>query len=314
MEGNILVMGALGQIGSELTAELRRMHGIERVIASDIRIPQYDPANDGIYEIHDCTHIEQTFEVVKKHDIRVIYNLPSLLSATAEQFPQKAFEVNLIGLYNTLEVARQFACSVFTPSTIGAFGASTPKDQTPQETIMRPLTMYGVTKVSGELLSDYYHFKYGVDTRGVRYPGVISHKTFPGGGTTDYAVEIFYAALKGEKYISYLRSDTILDMMYMPDAINAAIDVMEAAPKKLRYRNAYNVTSMSLTVDMLALEIQKHLPDFKYEVKVDPLRQGIADSWPNGMDDSAARKDWNWVPKYNLEMVVKVMLNKLKLY
>ena len=267
--------------------------------------------SEGIYEIHDCTRIEKTFEIVKKHKINTIYNLPSLLSATAEQFPQKAFEVNLIGLYNTLEVARQFNCAVFTPSTIGAFGPSTPHDKTPQETIMRPQTMYGVTKVSGELLSDYYHHKYGVDTRGVRYPGIISHKTFPGGGTTDYAVEIFHSALQGDKFVSYLKTDTMLDMMYMPDAIKAAIQLMNAPADKLRYRNAYNVTAMSLNVEVLAAEIKNHLPDFDYSVKIDPLRQAIADSWPNSLDDSAARQDWGWQPEYNLEMIVKEMLDQL---
>ena len=313
MEENILVMGALGQIGSELTATLRQIHGIEKVIASDIRIPQYDPDNEGIYEIHDCTDIKQTFEVVKKHSIKTIYNLPSLLSATAEQFPQKAFEVNLLGLYNTLEVARQFKCSVFTPSTIGAFGIETPKDHTPQNTIMRPKTMYGVTKVSGELLSDYYNHKYGLDTRGVRYPGIISHKTFPGGGTTDYSVEMFYAALRGEKYISYLHESTMLDMMYMPDAIKAAINIMQADPSKLRYRNAYNITAMSITPKMLAEEIKKSLPDFTFSVKEDPLRQSIAESWPNSLDDSAAREDWGWSADYDLKSLVADMLKKLKL-
>ena len=314
MEGNILVMGALGQIGSELTAELRRVYGTDRVIASDIRIPQYDPSNEGVYEIHDCTRIEKTFEIVKKHNIKTIYNLPSLLSATAEQFPQQAFEVNLMGLYYTLEAARHYNCAVFTPSTIGAFGPETPQDMTPQETIMRPRTMYGVTKVSGELLSNYYHHKYGVDTRGVRYPGIISHKTFPGGGTTDYAVEIFHAALQREQFTSYLSSDTMLDMMYMPDAIKAAIQLMEAPADQLRYRNAYNITAMSLNVEMLADEIKKHIPDFSYKVEIDPLRQSIADSWPNSLDDSAAREDWNWKPDYNLEMIVKDMLDKLKLF
>ena len=312
MKKKILVMGALGQIGSELTPRLRSIYGEDNVIASDIRTPNYSRTNEGRFEIHDCMDIKKTASIVKKYNIGLIYNLPALLSATAEKYPQRAFEINLLGLYYTLEVAKEYNCAVFNPSTIGVFGSSTPKNNTPQDTIMRPSTMYGVTKVSGELLGDYYHSRFNVDVRGVRFPGIISNDTMPGGGTTDYAVEIFYKALKKKKYTSYLKAGTYLDMMYMPDAIKAAIDLMEADNERLRHRNAFNIASMCFDVEELAAEIRKHIPEFTLSYKIDPVRQEIADSWPDGLDDSEARSQWNWKPDYNLESMTVDMLEKLK--
>ncbi|MEZ4987506.1 MAG: NAD-dependent epimerase/dehydratase family protein [Saprospiraceae bacterium] len=312
MQKNILVMGAVGQIGSELTTRLRAIYGESRVVASDIRLPSYETLQQGPFEIHDATDGARTVAILYQHNIGLIYNLPALLSATAEQFPQKAFEINLVGLHRTLEAARTCGCAVFTPSTIGVFGDNTPKDNTPQDTIMRPSTMYGVTKVAGELLCDYYFHKYGLDVRGVRYPGIISNKTLPGGGTTDYAVEIFYKALETGHYTSYLKADTQLDMMYMPDALNAAIQLMEADATHFRHRNAFNVTAMNFDVATLAAEIKKHLPHFEVEYHIDPLRQSIADSWPNKLDDSEARAQWNWQPTYDLASMTTDMVNSLK--
>ncbi|RKY61410.1 MAG: L-threonine 3-dehydrogenase, partial [Candidatus Neomarinimicrobiota bacterium] len=226
--------------------------------------------------------------------------------------PQQAWNVNMNGLYNVLEVARKFGCAVFTPSSIGAFGLSTPHIKTPQDTIQRPNTIYGVTKVAGELLCDYYHKRFNVDTRGVRYPGIISYKTLPGGGTTDYAVDIYYEAIKQQKYTCFLKAGTYLDMMYMPDAINAAIQLMEADPDRLIHRNAFNVTAMSIEPEMLAASIRRHIPEFKMDYNIDPVRQGIAESWPDSMDDSAAREEWGWKPEYDLDKMTVDMLMHLK--
>ncbi|MFY9516364.1 MAG: NAD-dependent epimerase/dehydratase family protein, partial [Acetomicrobium sp.] len=250
-------------------------------------------------------------EVVKKYKINTIYHLPAILSARAEENPMRAWEVNIGGLRNALEIAREFECALFVPSSIAAFGPNSPKWKTPQDTIQRPRTMYGVTKVTGELLCDYYHFKYGVDTRGVRYPGLISYKTLPGGGTTDYAVEIFYEALKNKRYTCYLKEDTRLDMMYMPDALKAAMELMEADPNHLVHRNAFNITAMAFTPKELAEEIKKHIPDFKMTYHIDPVKQKIADSWPDMLDDSCARQEWSWNPEYDLPIMVEDMLEKL---
>jgi nucleoside-diphosphate-sugar epimerase len=309
---NILVMGAMGQIGSELTIELRNHYGVQNVVASDIKSDPDSDLNEGPFEIHDATDTKKTFEIVKKYNIDTIFNLPALLSATAEKFPQKAFELNLMGLYGTLEIARENKIALFTPSTIGAFGEGTPMDNTPQDTIMRPNSMYGVTKVSGELLCDYYHHKFGVDTRGIRYPGIISNKTLPGGGTTDYAVDIYYEAVKSEKYTSFVGKGTFLDMMYMPDAIKAAVDLMNADPSKLKHRNAFNVTAMSFDPEIQAESIRKHIPEFELNYDIDPVRQGLANSWPNSMDDSAAREEWNWKPSFDLTAMTEDMLKVLK--
>jgi len=308
----ILITGALGQIGSELTMVLRQKYGDRNVIATDIRSKVDDVIiESGPFEIVDCTERNKMGEVVNKYKVDTIFHLAAILSAVAEEKPQFAWNVNMIGLYNALEVARESRCSVFTPSSIGAFGPSTPVNNTPQDTIQRPQTMYGVTKVAGELLCDYYFKRFGVDTRGVRYPGIISYHTLPGGGTTDYAVEIYYEAIKHKKYTCYLKQGTYLDMMYMPDAIKAAIDLMEADPSKLIHRNAFNVTAMSIAPEDIAAEIKKLIPEFTINYKVDPIRQAIADSWPNKMDDSSARKEWNWLAQYDLQAMTRDMLEKL---
>lgn len=310
----ILVTGATGQIGSELTLALREHYGNENVVAAGHRrAPSDELLNSGPYEVIDCGNPERIAEVVRKYNIDTIYHLAAILSAAAEANPKLAWDVNINGLYNVLEVSREHNCAVFTPSSIGAFGPNTPKDNTPQDTIQRPSTMYGITKVTGELLCDYYFKKYGVDTRGVRYPGIISYVTLPGGGTTDYAVEIYYEALKHRKYTCYLKPGTYMDMMYMPDAIKAAIDIMEANPDKLVHRNAFNVTAMSFDPEGIAAEIRKHIPDFVMTYEIDPVRQGIADSWPNSMDDSAAREEWGWNPSYDLASMTKDMLEKLSM-
>lgn len=306
----ILVTGALGQIGAELVLALRARCGADAVVASDIRMPA-DRDPPGPFEYVDCTELRQIKEVVRKYDVDTIYHLAALLSAVAEGKPRVAWEVNMGGLYKVLEVARESRCALFHPSSIGAFGPSTPRENTPQDTIQRPTTMYGVTKVAGELLCDYYHTRFGVDTRGVRYPGLISYVAPPGGGTTDYAVEIFYEAIRHQRYTCFLRSDTCLDMMYMPDAIKAAIDVMEADPSRLEHRNAFNVAATNFTPDALAAEIQKHIPEFKIDYEVDPVRQAIADSWPDSIDDSAARTEWDWAPSYGLESMAQDMLKNL---
>ena len=309
----ILVTGALGQIGSELVVALRERYGCETVVASDIRMtPAGDSDDAGLFELVDCTDFRQIQETVRRYDVDTIYHLAALLSAVAEGKPRVAWEVNMGGLYKILEVARESKCAVFHPSSIGAFGPSTPRDRTPQDTTQRPTTMYGVTKVAGELLCDYYHTRFGVDTRGVRYPGLISYVTPPGGGTTDYAVEIFYEAIRNRRYSCFLRGDTCLDMMYMPDAIKAAIDLMDADASRLVHRNAFNVTAANFTPDRLAAEIQKHIPEFTIKYDVDPVRQAIADSWPNSIDDSAAREEWGWAPAYDLEAMTRDMLENLR--
>ena len=307
-----LVTGACGQIGSELTLALRERYGNDNVIATGHKTkPGEELLNSGPFQFIDCTDINAIEEVVKKYKVDTIYHLAALLSAVAEAKPQLAWNVNINGLYNVLEVAREYKCAVFTPSSIGVFGPTTPKDNTPQETILRPNTMYGVTKVSGELLCDYYYKKFAVDTRGVRWPGIISYVTLPGGGTTDYAVEIYYEAIKHRRYTCFLRAGTYLPMMYMSDALKAAIDIMEADPSRLKYRNAFNVTAMSFAPEDIANEIKKHIPDFVMEYDVDPVRQAIADSWPNSIDDSAAREEWGWKPEYDLVAMTKNMLEKL---
>ncbi len=261
-------------------------------------------------DVRDALALNQIIETYQCH---TIFHLASLLSAVAEAKPLEAWDINMNGLLNVLETARTHCCCVFFPSSIGAFGPETPSLNTPQDTIQRPKSLYGITKVSSELLCDYYFYRYGVDTRGLRYPGLISYKAMPGGGTTDYAVDIFYAAVKNRHYDCFLRADTQLDMMYMPDAIIAAIKLMEADGARLRHRNAFNVTAMSFTPEQLAAEIQKHLPDFTISYSIDPIRQAIADSWPKHMDDSAARAEWNWQAQYDLAATVKDMLKQIML-
>lgn len=304
----ILVTGAAGQVGSELVPELRRIYGESAVLATDVRIP--DEA-EGPYEQLDCMDASAIAEAVRSHRADTIYHLAALLSATAEKKPQKAYAINMGTLVNVLEVACEAKVAVFTPSSIGAFGPTTPRDPTPQDTNQRPTTMYGVTKVAGELMCDYYHARYGLDTRGLRYPGLISYVAPPGGGTTDYAVHMFYDALQSHRYTCFLSADTQLDMMYMPDAVRAAIEVMEADPTKLEHRNAFNVTAMQLTPASLAEMIRKHISDFKIDYDVDPMRQRIADSWPKRLDDSAARDEWGWKANYDAASMVSDMLEKL---
>ena len=308
---SILVTGALGQIGSELVTALRERYGESAVIASDIRMPPR--GNDGPFDFVDCTNLRSLHDAIHRHRVGTIYHLAALLSAVAESKPQVAWDVNMGSLYRVLEAARENRCAVFFPSSIGAFGPGTPKDHTPQETVQRPTTMYGVTKVAGELLCDYYFHRFGVDARGVRFPGLISYGAPPGGGTTDYAVEIFHEAIRHRHYTCFLGPDTRLDMMYMPDALKAAIGVMEADPARLVHRNAFNVTAMNFTPEELAAEIRQHIPELVIDYHVDPVRQAIADSWPDSLDDTAARNEWGWSPDYGLPAMVRDMLENLRL-
>ena len=295
----VLVTGALGQIGSELTMKLRKIYGNDNVIASNRRIKEghENLLESGPFEIVNVNNAQQLADAVKKYKVNTIIHLAAILSAVGEQHPDQAWDINMNGLYNVLEVGREENCTVFTPSSIAAFGPSTPKDKTPQDTIQRPGTMYGVTKVAGELLCDYYYKKFGLDTRGVRFPGLISYETLPGGGTTDYAVHIYYDALKQGKYTSFIGEGTYMDMMYMPDALNAIVSLLEADPSKLIHRNAFNISAMSFAPEHISAEIKKHIPEFEMDYDVDPVRQAIADSWPNSLDDTAAREEWGWNPK-----------------
>ena len=303
----ILVVGAGGQIGSELTSHLRNIYGNDNVVASDLR-PVETIKSDGPFEIIDATESLRLAYVVSKYKIDTIFNLVALLSATGERNPMLAWNINMSALINSLEVAKMYGCAVFTPSSIGAFGPNTPKDGTPQDTIMRPTTMYGVCKVSGELMSDYYFTRFGVDTRSVRFPGIISNNTLPGGGTTDYAVEVFYEAIRSGSFTCPIASDSYMDMMYMPDALNACTQLMEADPAKLIHRNSFNIASMSFTPEILFEEIKKHVPNLEITYNVDPIKQSIANSWPNSLDDSAARAEWGWRPSNNLESTTIDML------
>ncbi len=308
----ILITGATGQIGTELTRALRIEYGGQNVIAAGHRRePDKSLVEEGPFCRIDVTQREALEQVVGQRRVDTIFHLASLLSADAEKKPPLAWDVNMGGLFNVLEVARAHGCSVFFPSSIGAFGPMTPPENTPQDTIQRPNTMYGITKVSGELLCDYYHQRYGVDTRGVRYPGLISHQTPPTGGTTDYAVHIFYEAIKHRRYECFLAEGTRLDMMYMPDAIKAAIHLMEADSARLIHRNSFNVTAMSFAPEQLAAAIKQRIPGFVMEYRIDPVRQAIAESWPRYMDDSAARHEWDWQPDYDLDAMVDDMLENL---
>ncbi len=310
---NILIIGSTGQIGSELTMKLRSIYS-GNVVAG--YIPGAEPKGElkesGPSAVVDITNAQQIAETVEKYNIDTIYNLAALLSAVAEAKPQLAWNIGMGGLFNVLEIAREKKCAVFTPSSIGVFGSLSPKDKTPQDTIRNPRTMYGVTKVSGELLSDYYYTRFGVDTRSVRFPGLISYVTPPGGGTTDYAVDIYYSATKGEKFECPISANTFMDMMYMPDGLSAAIEIMEANPDKLVHRNSFNIASMSFDPEIIYQNIKKYVPDFQMEYKVDPLRQAIADSWPNSLDDTCAREEWGWKPEYDLDAMTRDMLEKLK--
>ena len=311
---NILIIGSTGQIGSELTMKLRGIYS-GNVVAGYIpgAEPKGELAESGPSEIVDITNAQQIAAVVDKYNIDTIYNLAALLSAVAENKPQLAWHIGIDGLMNVLEVSREKKCAVFTPSSIGSFGPNAPKDGTPQDTIQQPRTMYGVTKVTGELLSNYYALKFGVDTRSVRFPGLISYVTPPGGGTTDYAVDIYYSAVQGKKFTCPIAAGTLMDMMYMPDALRAAIEIMEADPTRLVHRNSFNIASMSFDPDCIYHKIKEYIPEFEMEYDVDPLRQGIADSWPNKLDDTCARMEWDWKPEYDLDAMTKDMIEKLRI-
>ncbi len=310
---NILVVGSLGQLGSEIAIGLRKKYGNDNVVLTDIRDDVNRPLVEGgpFYKM-DSRDGESLLTVVQKHKIDTIYHLAAILSATAEKNPLRAWDINMNGLITSLEVARQEKCAVFTPSSIGAFGPTTPKQYTPQDTIQRPTSIYGVSKVAGELLCDYYYHKYDVDTRGVRFPGVISNMTPPGGGTTDYAVDIYYAAVDKHHYDCFLRSDTYLDMIYMPDAVKAAIQVMEANPDNLRHRNAFNIAAMSFCPEEQAAYIRNLIPDFTISYDIDPVKQAIADSWPDCLEDYAARVEWGWNPDYDLASMTEDMIKTIR--
>jgi len=309
---NILIVGSLGQLGSEIALGLRAAYGDSHVVLTDIRDDVNLPLIEAgpFYKV-DCREGDTISQIVRKHHIDTIYHLAAILSATAEKNPQRAWDINMNGLMTSLEIARENKCALFTPSSIGAFGPTTPKKYTPQDTIQRPTSIYGVTKVAGELLCDYYYHKYDVDTRGVRFPGVISNMTPPGGGTTDYAVEIYYAALEKHHYECFLEGDTYLDMIYMPDAVKAAIQVMEADPARLRHRNAFNVAAMSFCPEEQAAYIRTHIPDFTISYRIDPVKQAIANSWPDCLEDYAARVEWGWKPTYDLATMTTDMLDAI---
>ncbi len=308
----IMVSGCLGQIGTELVAQLRRDYGADNVFATDVRPDEKHVLPDGPFELLDARDGEKYAEMVKKFKPDTIYHLAGLLSAVAEKKPQLAWNINISGLYNALEAAREVGCALFFPSSIAAFGPDTPRDHTPQDTLQRPNTMYGVTKVTGELLAEYYHKKWGVDTRGVRFPGLISYKTLPGGGTTDYAVDIYYQAVQHARYTGYIAAGTYMDMMYIPDAIDGMIQIMEADPSKLKHRCCFNITSLSFEPEQIAASIRQRIPSFTMDYDVDPVRQSIADSWPNSLDDSAAREEWNWNPRFTMDMMTDDMLKNLR--
>ena len=311
---NILVIGATGQIGSELTLKLREIYGNTHVVCGYIPSakPRGELRESGPFEICDVTNPEQIATVVLKHHVDTIYNLAALLSVVAEGRPQLAWKIGIDGLWNVLEVAREHECAVFTPSSIGSFGPETPRDNVPQDTIQRPTTIYGVSKVTTELLSDYYYRKYGVDTRSVRFPGLISYVTPPGGGTTDYACDIYYSAVRGEKFICPISKGTYMDMMYMPDALRACVELMEADPYRLIHRNAFNIAAMSFDPEGVFNAIKKYKPEFEMDYDVDPLKQANADSWPNSLSDVAAQQEWDWKAEYDLDKMTVDMLAKLR--
>lgn len=312
---NILVIGSTGQIGSELTKKLREIYGGNHVVAGYIKgaEPKGELAESGPKAECDVTNPQMIAGVVKQYNIDTIYNLAALLSVVAESKPRLAWRIGIDGLWNILEVAREHGCAVFTPSSIGSFGLDTPKWKTPQDTIQRPRTIYGISKVTTELISDYYFNKYGVDTRSVRFPGVISYVTPPGGGTTDYAVDIYYSAVRGEKFVCPIKEGTLMDMIYMPDTLNAAIQLMEADPTRLIHRNSFNIASLSFGPETVFEAIKRYKPDFEMVYDVDPLKQGIAESWPDCMDDHCAREEWDWNPKYDLDSMTRDMLEKLSI-
>lgn len=312
MTPKILIIGACGQIGSELTLKLREIYGNDQVIASDIREGEGELMTSGPFEILDATDASALEDTVLHYDISQVYLMAAMLSATAEKFPMKGWHLNMDTLFNVLDLAKEDKIKqIFWPSSIAVFGPSTPKFKTPQQTIMEPSTVYGISKQTGERWCTYYHKRYGVDVRSLRYPGLISYKTTPGGGTTDYAVEIFHEALEHNKYTCFLKEDTALPMMYMEDAIDATIRIMSVPESDIKIRSSYNLSAISFTPDELAKSIQKHIPEFQMEYEPD-FRQEIADSWPSSIDDTSSRLDWGWENKYDLDKITEEMINGLK--
>ncbi len=307
---NILIIGAGGQIGTELTTYLRSIYGSSNVVATDVRECRA-LGEEGPFEVVNALDATSVASAVARYKIDTIFNLVALLSAVGERNPQMAWGVNMGALMTSLEVARQHHCQLFTPSSIGAFGDSSPKDKTPQDTVMRPSTIYGVCKVSGELLSDYYHSRYGLDTRSIRFPGIISNVTLPGGGTTDYAVDIYYDAVKSGRFTCPISSDVYMDMIYMPDALRACVELMEADPARLIHRNSFNLASMSFTPEMIAAEVRRRIPSFEMSYEIDPVKESIARSWPNSLDDSCARAQWGWHPEWDLSSMTDDMLRTI---
>ncbi|MCF6297888.1 MAG: NAD-dependent epimerase/dehydratase family protein [Flavobacteriaceae bacterium] len=309
MTSKILIIGSSGQIGTELVLKLRQIHGNENIIASDVRVGNYEVMKSGVFEILDATKKDDILKIIKKHHIKQVYLMVAMLSAIAEKIPKRAWELNMNTLFNVLDLAKDgFIDKVFWPSSIAIFGPSSPKKDTPQHTIMDPTTVYGISKLAGENWCNYYHNKFGVDIRSIRYPGIISYKTIPGGGTTDYAVEIFHEAIKNKTYKSFLSEDTILPMMYMDDAIDATIKLMKN--KNIPKYESYNIAAMNFSPKELSTAIQKYIPDFTITYK-DDSRQEIANTWPQSIDDNQAKKDWNWKSKVSLDQLVKSMLNGL---
>jgi nucleoside-diphosphate-sugar epimerase len=312
MTNTILIIGACGQIGSELTQKLRESYGNDNVIASDIREGKEDLMNSGLFEILDATDKEEILKIVQKYKVTQVYLMAAMLSATGEKYPQKAWDLNMNSLLGVLELAKdKHIKQVYWPSSIASFGPTSPKINTPQQTIMEPTTVYGISKLAGEHWCNYYHNRYGVDVRSIRYPGIISWKTKPGGGTTDYAVDIYFKAIENKSYECFLSENTRLPMMYMQDAVNATIKIMQADADKIKTRTAYNLAAISFTPDEIAAEIKKHIPEFEISYKED-FRQQIADSWPQVIDDANARKDWNWKHQFDLELMTKEMLKNLQ--
>ncbi|MGL5722663.1 MAG: NAD-dependent epimerase/dehydratase family protein [Brevinema sp.] len=312
MSKKILITGVLGQIGSELLEKCADVYGVSNVVGCSWR-KKGSPLEEAFpFEVVDVRDIKAYGELLRKHKPSHVIHLASKLSAVGEQNPQELWDINMVGLYNTLELAREYKCAVFTPSSIAAFGHDTPANDTPQDTVMRPSTIYGVSKVAGELLCDYYFQKYGVDTRGMRFPGLISWKTAPGGGTTDYAVDIYFKAAQGLDFSCPLNESTYMDMMYMDDAVDSTLQLMEADASKLKHRNAFNVSAMSFSPKEISAEIKKRVPNFKMSYELNPVLQAIADSWPNSMDCSAAKEEWGFSPRFDLSRMTDDMLKNLQ--
>ncbi|NUM32457.1 MAG: NAD-dependent epimerase/dehydratase family protein [Bacteroidetes bacterium] len=308
----VLIIGSCGQVGTELSEELRKIYGNDNVISSDIKKPQSDFWNDSPFEILDVLDKKRISEIFSKYKPSHIYHLAALLSATAEKNPKLGWQLNMDGLFNIFDASLEFGVKrIFWPSSIAVFGPTTPKKNTPQQCVIEPNTVYGITKFTGERYCEYYHRRYGLDVRSIRYPGLIGYKSEPGGGTTDYAVEIFHEALKNNKYSCFLNSDTTLPMLYMPDAIKATLDITHAETDKIKTRSSYNLAGFSFSPELLSDKIKNHLPDFKISYKPDE-RQKIADSWPESIDDSFARKDWGWQNQFSLEEMVSDMIKNLK--